>query len=145
MKLLTCPQRPRNIIKNYEVKKMKKILAATIVLVITAALFTGCTQPKVQPDPVPPQENITAEQNNQPSGNPSAKIAAEAEDAQGKLIGRIDNNSVEIEMTPVDTLAFRVTDVLDQLEGIEDGDLVKFSYKQNDQGQMIITKIEKAQ
>jgi Cu/Ag efflux protein CusF len=48
-------------------------------------------------------------------------------------------------MTPVDTLAFRVTDVLDQLEGIEDGDLVKFSYKQNDQGQMIITKIEKAQ
>jgi Cu/Ag efflux protein CusF len=128
-----------------EVKEMKKVLIITIVLAITAALFTGCTQPAVQPNPVPPQENITADPNNQASGIIHAKLAAEAEGAQGKLIGRIDNNSIEIEMTPVDTLAFRVTDVLEQLEGIKDGDMVKFSYNQNAEGQMIITKIEKLQ
>lgn len=120
---------------------MKKALIIVMVVVSMAVLFTACSQPTVQPNPVPPQENITAE----PSGDPSAKLAAEAEDAQGKLIGRIDNNSIEIELTPSDSLAFRVTDVLPQLEGIKDGDMVKFSYKANDQGQMIITKIEKLQ
>jgi Cu/Ag efflux protein CusF len=124
---------------------MKKVLAITIILVVTVALFTACTQPKVEPNPVPPQENITAEPGIPPSDNPSSKLTAEAEDAQGKLNGWIDNNSVEIELTPSDTLAFRVTDVLEQLEGIQDGDMVKFSYKANDQGQMIITKIEKLQ
>ena len=122
---------------------MKKVLAITIVLAITVALFTACTQPKVEPNPVPPQENITAEPSIPPSASPTAKLAAEAVDVQGKLNGWIDNNSVEIEITPSDTLAFRVTDVLAQLEGIEDGDMVKFSYNANDQGQMIITKIEK--
>jgi Cu/Ag efflux protein CusF len=124
---------------------MKKALIVTMVVVSMTALFTACTQPSVQPNPVPPQENITAEPSTPPTGSPSAKLAAEAKDAQGKLNGWIDNNSVEIEITPSDTLAFRVTDVLPQLEGIKDGDRVKFSYKANDQGQMIITKIEKLQ
>jgi Cu/Ag efflux protein CusF len=149
MKLLCNRLRQRNVYKTYnknlEVKKMKKVLFLTIVLAISVALFTACTQPAVQPNPVPPQENITAEPTTPPSGNPSAKLKAEAEDAQGKLNGWIDNNSVEIELTPSDTLAFRVTDVLPQLEGIKDGDMVKFSYKANDQGQMIVTKIEKLQ
>lgn len=128
-----------------EVKEMKKALIITIVLAISVALFTACAQPKVQPNPVPPQENITVEPVTPPTDKPSAKLAAEAVDAQGKLNGWIDNNSVEIEVTPSDTLAFRVTDVLEQLEGIKDGDRVKFSYKANEQGQMIITKIEKLQ
>jgi Cu/Ag efflux protein CusF len=115
---------------------MKKALVITIVLAIMAVLFTACSQPAAQPSTPPPVQN---------PGNTSAKLAAEAVDAQGKFNGRIDNNSVEIEVTPSDTLAFRVTDVLDQLEGIKDGDMVKFSYKANDQGQMIITKIEKLQ
>ncbi|MDF2530708.1 MAG: hypothetical protein K0Q65_289 [Clostridia bacterium] len=124
---------------------MKKALIITVVLAITTTLFTACTQPAVQPDPVPPQENVATEPGSQPSGNSSAKLAAEAKDAQGTLNGWSDNNSVEIEITPSDTLAFRVTDILDQLEGIKDGEMVKFSYKANDQGQMIITKIEKLQ
>ncbi|MDF2591936.1 MAG: hypothetical protein K0S75_1402 [Clostridia bacterium] len=124
---------------------MKKALIIVMVVATMAALFTACSQPAVQPNPVPPQENITAEPSTPPTGSSSAKLAAEAEDAQGKLIGRIDNNSIEIELTPSDTLAFRVTDVLEQLEGIKDGDMVKFSYKANAEGQMIITKIEKLQ
>ena len=124
---------------------MKKAFIIVMVVVSMMALFTGCSQPTPQPNPVPPQENITPEPSTPPAGNPSAKLMAEAEDAQGKLIGRIDNNSVEIELTPSDTLAFRVTDVLPQLEGIKDGDMVKFSYKANAEGQMIITKIEKLQ
>jgi Cu/Ag efflux protein CusF len=124
---------------------MKKVLIITVVLAMTTTLFAACTQPAVQPDPVPPQENIITEPEKQPGENTSAKLAAEEVDVQGKLNGWIDNNSVEIEITPSDTLAFRVTDVLDQLEGIKDGDMVKFSYKANDQGQMIITKIEKLQ
>ena len=121
---------------------MKKVLVITIVLAISVALFTACTQPSVQPSPVPPQEDVTVEPN-PPSGDTTVKIAASAEDAQGKLNGWIDNNSIEIEMTPGGPNAFRVTDVMDQLKGIKDGDMVKFSYKANDQGQLIITKIEK--
>ncbi|HYE11050.1 MAG TPA: hypothetical protein VEF53_12800, partial [Patescibacteria group bacterium] len=94
---------------------MKKALIITMVLAMTTTLFAACTQPAVQPDPVPPQENVITEPEKQPGENTSAKLAAEAVDAQGKLNGWIDNNSVEIEITPSDTLAFRVTDVLDQL------------------------------
>ena len=121
---------------------MKKLLVITIVLAITAMLFTGCAQPAPQPEPAPPQDSAAG---TVLSGSPAAKLASSGVDVQGKLIGRIDNNSVEIEITPSDTLAFRVTDVLEQLEGIKDGDMVKFSYEINAADQMTITKIEKVQ
>jgi hypothetical protein len=128
---------------------MKKILIITVVLAISALMLVACSQPAVQPeDTTPPVENIEQDANTEPSEEPTggaAKIAGSAEDAQGTFVGRIDNNSVEIQMTPVDTLAFRVTDVLDQLEDIKDGDQVKFSYESNEYGQMVITKIEKLQ
>lgn len=120
---------------------MKKALLIVLALITLTAIFTGCTQPAEDQIAVPPQENAAPASGEGPSG----KMAAEATDAEGKLIGWIDNNSVEIQTTPVDVLAFRVTDVLDQLEGIEDGATVKFSYKLGEQGQLIITKIEKVQ
>lgn len=124
---------------------MKKILAITLTLVLLVALFAGCTKAAVQSETPAPQSIAVGEPNpnTPPSPGPSAKIADKGVDAQGKLNGRIDNNSVEIEINPEDTLAFRVTDVLDQLEGIKDGDLVKFSYEANKDGQLNITKIEK--
>lgn len=122
---------------------MKKILVIILALVTLAAIFTGCTQPAPQPIAVPPQENVTPAPNDKPGDGTSAKIVTEAIDAEGKLNGWIDGNSIEIQMTPSDAVAFRVTDVLSEMEGIKDGEMVKFSYKQNDQGQMIITKIEK--
>ena len=116
---------------------MKKLLIVVLTVLTVAAMLAGCTQANIeQPNATPPTEN---------TDKPAAKIADQAVDAQGKLIGRIDNNSVEIELNPEDTLAFRVSDVLDQLEGIKDGEMVKFSYSPNDQGQLIITKIEKLQ
>lgn len=122
---------------------MKKILTITLALVLIAALFTGCSKPAVQPETPAPQPTKAAEQSPPATPAPSAKIADRGVDMQGKLNGRIDNNSVEIEINPEDTLAFRVTDVLVQLEGIEDGDMVKFSYEANEDGQLNITKIEK--
>lgn len=131
---------------NKEVKKLKKLFVITVVVLSFALLFTGCTS--TAPEPVtPPVEQQNGDQT-APSATPdqpAAKVAAEAQDAQGKLNGWIDNNSVEIEMSPEDVLAFRVTDVLEQMKGIEDGATVKFSYIQNEHGQMVITKIEKAQ
>ncbi len=122
---------------------MKKMLIITLALVLLVAVFAGCAKASIQPETPAPQPTIAAEQNTPPSPEPSAKIAADGVDVQGKLNGRIDNNSVEIEINPEDTLAFRVTDVLNQLDDIKDGDMVKFSYEANENGQLNITKIEK--
>ncbi|HWR61628.1 MAG TPA: hypothetical protein VN580_08465, partial [Clostridia bacterium] len=103
----------------------------------------------VQPENVTPEPTAAAESavtlSPSPSPGPSAKLAANGTDVQGKLNGWIDSNSVEIEINPEDTLAFRVTGVIDQLEGIEDGNMVKFSYEANENGQLTITKIEKVE
>lgn len=122
---------------------MKKMLVITLVLVVLVAVLSGCAKASVQPGTIIPEPTAAAEQNTPAKPEPAAKIAADGVDIQGKLNGRIDNNSVEIEINPEDTLAFRVTDVLDQLEGIADGDMVKFSYEANENGQLNITKIEK--
>lgn len=134
--------------QKYEVIELKKLLAIILALFTLAMVFTGCSQPakeQILVPPLPPQENTAPVQDNQTNNGPAAKIMTEAADAQGKLNGWIDGNSVEIQMTPSDAVAFWVADVKDQLEGIKDGDMVKFSYKQNDAGQMVITKIEKIQ
>ncbi|HYF84699.1 MAG TPA: hypothetical protein VEB00_16980 [Clostridia bacterium] len=124
---------------------MKKMLIITLSLVLLVAVFAGCAKPAVQTEAPAPQSIAVGEPNpnTPPSPGPSAKIAVKGVDMQGKLNGRIDNNSVEIAINPEDTLAFRVTDVLDQLDGIEDGDMVKFSYEANGDDQLNITKIEK--
>lgn len=126
---------------------MKKMLVITLALVLLVAIFAGCANNAVQPEPADPAPTPTEapEQNTPPSPEPAAKIADKGTDVQGKLNGWIDNNSVEIEINPEDTLAYRVTDVLNQMEGIEDGDTVRFSYEANEYGQLIITKIEKVQ
>lgn len=124
---------------------MKKMLVITLTLVLLVAVLAGCAKSSLQPEAaVPTPAPTTApEQNPAPSPEPAAKISDKEVDVKGKLNGWIDNNSVEIEINPEDTLAFRVTDVLDQLKGIKDGDMVKFSYEGNEYGQLIITKIEK--
>ena len=122
---------------------MKKILAVTILFIILVTLFAGCTKPAVQPETTTPVPAAGNEENPPSTPESSAKIASSGVDTQGKLNGRIDGNSVEIEINPEDVLAFRVTDVIDQLKDIKDGDMVKFTYEANDHGQLNITKIEK--
>ncbi|KUO75132.1 MAG: hypothetical protein APF77_01910 [Clostridia bacterium BRH_c25] len=122
---------------------MKEMLLITLVLVVLVAVLSGCVKASVEPETEVPEPTKAAEQNTPSNPEPSAKISAKGVDTEGILNGRIDNNSVEIEINPEDTLAFRVTDVLDQLEGINDGDIVKFSYEANENGQLNITKIEK--
>lgn len=126
---------------------MKKMLIITLVLIILVAALSGCAKASLQPENVIPEPTAAAESavTLSPSPEPSAKIAANGTDVQGKLNGWIDGNSVEIEINPEDILAFRVTDVLDQLKNIKDGDMVTFSYEENENGQLVITKIEKAE
>jgi PBP1b-binding outer membrane lipoprotein LpoB len=124
---------------------MKKKLIITLSLVLLVAVLSGCAKTAVQPENVIPEPTKAAEPTAAPSPEPSAKIAENGVDMQGKLNGWIDSNSVEIEINSEDILAFRVTDVLDQMNGIEDGATVKFSYDANENGQLIITKIEKVQ
>lgn len=122
---------------------MKKMLVITLTLMFLVAVLSGCAKASVQPEDIAPAPTEAAAPTTAPEPESSAKIAANGVDMQGKLNGWIDENSVEIEINPEDTLAFRVTDVLDQLKDIKDGDMVKFSYEANENGQMIITKIEK--
>lgn len=124
---------------------MKKMLVITLVLVILVASLSGCVKSSVQPGPDTPDPTPTEAQDTPLNPEPASKIADNGVDIKGKLNGWIDGNSVEIEINSEDTLAFRVTGVIDQLEGIEDGDTVKFSYEANENGQLIITKIEKAE
>ena len=124
---------------------MKKMLIITLSLVLLVAVLSGCAKASVQPENITPEPTVTAAPTATPSPEPAARIAENGVDMQGKLNGWIDGNSVEIEISPTDTLSFRVTDVLDQMKGIEDGDMVKFSYEANESGQLIITKVEKAE
>jgi Cu/Ag efflux protein CusF len=121
------------------------MLIITLSLVLLVAVLSGCAKASVQPENITPEPTVTAAPTAAPSPEPAARIAENGVDMQGKLNGWIDGNSVEIEISPTDTLSFRVTDVLDQMKGIEDGDMVKFSYEANESGQLIITKVEKAE
>ena len=127
---------------------MRKMLIITLTLMLLVAALAGCVNNSVQPEPATsptPTPTQPVVQDVTPGPEPAAKIAAKGDDVKGKLNGWIDENSVEIEINPEDTMAFRVTNVLDQLKDIEDGAMVKFSYEGNADGQLIITKIEKAE
>lgn len=130
---------------------MKKMFIITLTLMLLVAALSGCVDNSVQPEPAVPAPTSTptptqaAGLDVPPSPGASAKIAAKGDDVQGKLNGWIDESSVEIEINPEDTAAFRVSNVLDQLKDIEDGAMVKFSYEGNADGQLIITKIEKVE
>jgi hypothetical protein len=124
---------------------MKKMFIITLVLVILIAALSGCANASVQPEPPVPEPTPAAEQITPSGPESTAKVADKGSDTQGRLNGWIDNNSVEIEINPEDILALRVTDVLDQLKGINDGDMVKFSYETNENGQLNIIKIEKVE
>lgn len=123
---------------------MKKMLVITLTLVFLVAVLSGCAKASVQPEDITPEPTpAIVEPSTSPSPEPAAKIAANGVDIKGKLNGWIDESSVEIEINPEDTRSFRVTNSLDQLEGIEDGDMVVFSYEENEYGQLNIIKIEK--
>lgn len=122
---------------------MGQMLIITVVLTILVAVLSGCATASVQTEAVASEPTPAISQAAPSVTESDTKIAAKAIDAEGILKGRIDNNSVEIEINPEDTLAFRVTDVLGQLEGIKDEDLVRFSYESCEGGQLNITRIEK--
>ncbi len=109
---------------------MKKIVTLIIVLtmVLSLSVLSGCAKEQTPVD-----------------GQPSAKIASSATDAEGIYNGQIDGNSIEIAMSPEDTAAFRTADVQEQIAGLSTGDKVRFSYEANAEGQLVLSKIEKIQ
>jgi len=137
-----------------EVTKMKKslnlkLITMTALVAVLIGALGGCAKPDGPEVSGPaPEVSTPAPEVSTPAPEvtlpaPSAKIADQAADAEGVYNGQIDNNSIEIQMSPTDVVAFRTTEVQDQLEGLEDGDRVKFGYKPNADGQLVLTFIEK--
>ena len=123
---------------------MKRTLALLFIVVLTIGLALGCAKPSpIQDNPA----SVDGSSNN--SGNVdveegvSGRIADKATEATGRYTGKIDGNSVEIEMSPTDIVAFRSSEVSEQLNTLEDGDNVKFSYETNEYGQFVLKSIEK--
>lgn len=131
--------------------KHKKLTALVLVAVLSLSLgaLGGCAKPDGPAVSSPaPEVSSPAPEVSSPAPEvtlpaPTAKIADQATDAEGVYNGQIDNNSIEIQMSPTDIAAFRTTEVQDELEGLEDGDRVKFGYKPNAEGQLVLTFIEK--
>ncbi|MPN10544.1 hypothetical protein SDC9_157839 [bioreactor metagenome] len=69
----------------------------------------------------------------------------------GTYTGRVDNNSIEIRISAIqdESKAFRVFALSDEIRenfdsyGLKTDDQVKFEYYEQDQGQPVLTKLEK--
>lgn len=123
---------------------MKRTLALVLAIILVIGLASGCAKPAPSQDtPAAVEDQNNTPEDTNPNEGASGKIADKATDATGRFNGKIDGNSVEIEMTPTDILAFRSSEVTEQLNGINDGDKVRFSYESNENGQLVIISIEK--
>lgn len=131
--------------------KFKRLpsMALISVLALSMGVLGGCAKPEAPEVSAPaPEVSSPAPEVSSPAPEvtlpaPNAKIADQATDAEGTYNGQIDNNAIEIQMSPTDIAAFRTTEVQEQLEGLKEGDRVKFGYKPNAQGQLVLTYIEK--
>ena len=122
---------------------MGQMIIITVVLTILVAVLSGCVTASVQNESAASEAAPALVQAAPSASESSANIAEKTTDGEGILKGRINNNSVEIVINPKDTLTFKVAGVLEQLQNINDGDLVRFSYKSDEEGQLNINKIEK--
>ena len=127
--------------------KFKRLpsMALISVLALSLGVLGGCAKAVSSPAPEvsAPAPEVSSPVPEVTLPAPNAKIADQATEAEGVYNGQIDNNSIEIQMSPTDIVAFRTTEVQSQLEGLEDGDRVKFGYKPNAEGQLVLTSIEK--
>lgn len=131
--------------------KFKRLpsMALISVLALSLGVLGGCAKPdgpavsSPAPEVSAPAPEVSSPVPEVTLPAPNAKIADQATEAEGVYNGQIDNNSIEIQMSPTDIVAFRTTEVQSQLEGLEDGDRVKFGYKPNAEGQLVLTSIEK--
>lgn len=111
---------------------MKKVLWLIVAMLMAMAL-AGCAPAGTEPETPPEQENEEVTE-------PEELVFIEAE---GRLNGWIDGNSVEIESDGV-PMAFRTEKMAaGQMESIEDGSEVVFIYYVNESGQQMLTEIRK--
>ncbi len=122
---------------------MRNMFFITLVLIALVAALSGCAKASIQSEENIPESAGVEEQAVVSDPEQVDEASEEAIYTQGKLNGWIDNNSVEIEVDTEGPLAFRVSDVFDQMEGINDGDMVNFIYSKNENGQLVISSIEK--
>lgn len=106
---------------------MRKTKMLTVILMMSLTLLSSCSNADV-----PAYD-----------GQPSAKISISAVDTVGVFNGIIDSEYVEIAMSPEDIVAFRATEVMENLEAISIGDTVVFSYAANDEGRLELSKLKK--
>ena len=142
----------------------RKLLIAVTLIVLLLMVFSGCSRnagdKNPGPDPSTPPE-ITDNNNGQTDGqtpdpagdennNSDPGDAADTKTDSGRYVGRADSNFIEINISGVpEEMAAKVFMLSDELKenfedlGFETGDNVKFNYYVNDNGQNVITSIEK--
>ena len=119
---------------------MKKVLFITTSIILIFGLLFGCNSqtPKVDTPPVVEEPNNDQESNENNSGSEENTSVTK----EGVYSGRIDNHSAEI-MINGQPVAVQVGNVVDQIEQLNEGDPVIFTYVENESGQIVLTNIKR--
>lgn len=118
-----------------------KMKTRWLAVALAALLLFGCAPAPAEP---PTEEEAASheegvEETNH--GENTDQSGVEAVTAQGRLNGRIDGNSVEIEVDGV-PMAYRTEELIKgDLASIEDGEEVVFTYYENAHGQRMLRDI----
>ncbi|MEW9121976.1 MAG: hypothetical protein AB2421_04625 [Thermotaleaceae bacterium] len=110
---------------------MRKITALLLTGTLMISLLAGCVSrgPKPGEETPPPANQNQSEEENWVT-------------AEGIYVGQIDSNSIEIEING-EAMAFRIEEVQEQFEEIEEKDKVQIKYLENEYGQLILKEIIK--
>ena len=114
-----------------------KMRTRWLPVALAALLLFGCAPAPAEEEAASHEEGV--EETNH--GENTDQSGIEAVTAQGRLNGRIDGNSVEIEVDGV-PMAYRTEELIKgDLASIEDGAEVVFTYYENAHGQRMLRDI----
>ena len=120
---------------------MKRALYIIVSMIFIVGLLAGCNseQPKVDTPPSVQEPNNDQEsKQNDDSGSGESNTSLTKE---GVYSGRIDNHSAEI-MIDGKPVAVQIGNVIDQIEQLNEGAPVVFTYVENESGQIVLTNIK---
>jgi hypothetical protein len=123
---------------------MRRIVSFVLIGMMSVGIFVGCT--KVQPEEKKPEETVVT----QPVENPETPAPGETppqEDqdvkkVEGIYIGQIDGNSIEVQVDG-EPMVFRMADIGKIVDDLKDKEKVRIEYKENENGQLLLMKLEK--
>lgn len=152
---------------------MKKVVAAAVIFIFTAAGLTGCSVPGLSkageegkkdlqqvsvqnPAPAAGEKKEAAKppantsEKKDPAAGKGEAARPEVKTDSGRYVGQIDSNFIEIKISGVpENLAARSFMLSDKVKeefgryGLKKGDDVRFNYIVNDKKQNVIQEIQK--